>query len=181
MFNRSLFRGLAAVTISLALLSAACGGDDDNDADATAEPADATASADAGTATPVPTRASPSRPAPTAVPGDGAAITVANPQAQIQFVPTADEFRAFETTTVNGQTGVSLATLAAAAEVADYTLVTIDGANPATGALGAIRYPVADIASTTIFVIDDRGHISLVSETIPEAEWLTNVTAVVLE
>lgn len=181
MLNRSLVRGFAAATLSLALFASACGGDDDDNGsngDATTA-AEGTAAA-GNTPQTSETRASPSRPAATAVPSDGPALVVANLASQVQFVPTADEFRAMEKTTIAGQDGVSLATLQANAQIAEATIATIEGTVPATGNLGSIRYPIADFAST-IFVMDDRGHITIVSETIPEAERLTNVTSIVLQ
>ncbi len=181
--NRFLIRGLAAATLSFALLAAACGGDDDNADEPTTAAGTTGDTGAAATAGPQssPTRSSPSRAVPTAVPAEGAALMVANPQAKVQYVPTTDEFRALAKTTVKGKEGVSLATLATSAGITGATLATIDGTVAANGALGAIRYNLADIGSTTIFVMDDRGHISMASDTIPEAEWLTVVTAIVLE
>lgn len=177
-----LIRGLAAATLSFALLAAACGGDDAK----TDEAATTTAGGDTGTAATAgpgitPTRTSPTRAVATAVPADGAALMVANPAAKVQYVPTADQFRALTKTTIKGKEGVSLATLASSAGITGATLATIDGTVAASSSFGAIRYNVADIGSTTIFVMDDRGHISMASDTIPEAEWLTLVTSIVLE
>lgn len=191
MLNRSLLRGFAAATLSLALFASACGGDDDGDSgdangangDSNGDATTAAESTSAAANTPQSseTLASPSRPAATAVPSDGAALVVASLAAQVQFIPTADEFRAMEKTTVAGQDGVSLPTLMANAEISEATVATIEGTVPANGNFGSIRYPVADFGSSTIFVMDDRGHITIVSDTIPEAERLTNVTSIVLQ
>lgn len=177
MTHRSITRGFAAVTVALALFATACGGDDDKNG----EQADASASTAAGAPEARATRASPSRAAATAVPADGIALSVVGNAGSVQYNPTAGEFRAFDKTTIKGKEGVSLATIAAKAAVTNPRLATIEGENPSNGVFGSIRYPVADISSNTILVMDDRGHLTLVSDKIPDAELLTNVSAIVFE
>jgi hypothetical protein len=175
--NKPLLRGFAAAALSFALIGAACGGGgDDGKDDPTADP-----NASPALPTQAATRTSPTRPAATAVPATGNALVVANPKQQVQFVPTVEQFRAMPKTTIKGKEGVTLETLAAQAGITGPTLVTLDGVNPANNAFASTRYPFADVASNTIFVIDDTGHISMASDKLPDAELLVNVSSIVLE
>jgi hypothetical protein len=173
MLRRSILIGLAAATFACLGLAAACGGSDKKDQPtATAEVAAIPEKS--------PTRVRPTRIPATAVPATGPALFV-GASGKPPYVPTVDEFRALPTTVVKGQSGVTLAVLADKAGLASATTATIDGVPKGSDIDGVIRYPMKDIASTTILVIDDTGHISIVSDVIPETEWLTLVASITLQ
>lgn len=154
----------------------ACGGDSKDD-EPTAVPGTPTLGLE-----PSPTKAAPRvRETPTATPNESIALAVGGRRAGSEYAPTVAEFRALPTATVKGQTGVTLGTLVAKAGKGTATIATIDGTASGGAMGGAVRKPIDEIASTTIFVMDEQGHIKMVSDTFPETEWLTVVTNITLE
>lgn len=157
---------LAVIAVA-ALLAAACGGDDnrsssEGDASATVEP----------TLPPV-------RPTPTPVSESFPVVEVTSPQGE--FRPTAAEFRAIPTLDVDAKgkkTGVSLAELGARVKASPTTMVTIRGFSPDGRRDMFIRYPLAQVGSSSVLVIDGSGYLTLHSTAIPEAEWLTHIVSV---
>ena len=172
MLRRSIPLGLAVAAIAFASLAAACGGGESKN--------EATPTTGAIVAQKSPAKVSPTRIPATAVPATGPALVVTS-KGKTPYVPTVEEFRALPQTTVKGQSGVTLAALASKAGLGATTVATINGVAKGSNDDGATRYPLKDIASNTIFVVDDSGHIHLVSDVIPEGEWLTLVTSITLE
>jgi len=150
----------------------ACGDD-------TTKPTATNAPAGASLASPSPT-VEPLLPTPTPASDTAPALMVVSSKGN--FLPTVAEFRQLpqiDITAKGPQKGVSIATLAAKVNVTPTAgFVTIQGIRSDGKRGGVVRYAVADIASTTILVLDDKGHLNLVSSTIPEAEWLTAVESV---
>lgn len=165
------FRLVLGTTFLAAAVFGACGGDDDE------EP---TPTADAGAAT-SPTSVPTPRLLPTVPPraASDPALSIASGDATgTSIMPTVEEFRAYPTETINGKTGVTLAALAAAIEADAPNFVTIEGRTADGRRFGATRYPFADVAATTILVMDDKGHISMESSTIKKEELLDQVQGV---
>ncbi len=153
-----------------ALAAMACGDD-------AAQPA--TTGTPTAPAPPTPT-IEPALPTPTPAGDTASALIVVSSKGN--FRPTVAEFRQLPQVdiTANGpQKGVSIAALAAKVGVTPTSgFVTIQGVRSDGKRSGIVRYPVADVASTTILVLDNSGHLNLVSSTIPAAEWLTAVESV---
>ncbi len=76
--------------------------------------------------------------------------------------------------------GVSLAALVEKAAAGSAATATIQGTRIDNLRLGAVRFPVADISGSTVFVVDDSGHVALFSSTIPKEQWLKDVTSIAL-
>jgi len=167
MLRVSLF--LAAL---FAFAAVACGDD-------TTNPAATTTGTAASPALPTPT-VEPLLPTPTPASDTASALIVVSSKGN--FHPTVAEFRQLpqvDITAKGPQKGVSIAALAAKVGVTPTSgFVTIQGIRSDGKRGGVVRYAVADIASTTVLVLDDKGHLNLVSSTIPEAEWLTAVESV---
>lgn len=161
------------------LVAAACGDGPDASASPTVA---ATSEATANPLAPSPTEAGPTRAAPTPIPNNAPALTVAG--GDKSYVPTVDEFRALPTATVSAgggtKSGVPIAALGDKVGGAKTT-VTIAGTRPDLRGEGVIRHPVADVTGNTVLAIDGSGHVSVVSSTLPEAEWLISVTSVVFD
>jgi hypothetical protein len=147
--------------------------------DGTSKPAATSTAADASPALPTPT-VEPPLPTPTPAADTASAVIVVSSKGN--FRPTVAEFRQLPQVdvTANGpQKGVSIAALAAKVGVTPTSgFVTIQGIRSDGKRAGIVRYAVADVASSTILVLDDKGHLNLVSSTIPPAEWLTAVESV---
>ena len=176
-FTRHLLLAAATLPI-LAGLAAGCGDGEDTDADATAN-ADAPADGTPAEPTKVPDKPLPT---PSPIPDDVPVIQVVS--ATKNFTPLRSEFAALPKVTVSagGKTyeGVSLATLAAQAGAPATATATIQGPRNDNLRLGAIRFSVSEIGTTTVFVIDDTGHVLLASTSVPPEQWLKDVTGISL-
>lgn len=176
-----------ALPLAAALVLGACGGGgDDDDApggdDATAT-ADASASASptqigADDANGQPTTNT-GIPTPTPVAEDEVVITVV--RGDTVYSPTLAEFRALPQTQIDAggasKSGVSVATLAEQVG-ADAGVVLLQGLNPEQNKVASIRHTIDEVATNTVLVIDEAGHLDLVSSALPEVEWLRVVIAV---
>ena len=170
-----------SVLLLLALLgvAAACGdGNDKKNENATATASAATANA------PTPGQPTTSQPLakPTPVPDTGLAMQVVS--GTQRFTPTVAEFKALPQTDLDvkgaKQTGILLQDIAAKVPAGRNGIVTIEGLTADGQRVGAVRFPVADIAATTLFMLDSEGHVNFVSTSIPEEQWLKAVTGVTL-
>jgi len=99
-----------------------------------------------------------------------------------QFTPTRAEFAALATVQLSagGQnyTGVPISAIAEkVAGRADGT-VTIEGTRVDNLRFGVIRFPLTDIAESTVLVLDEQGHILLASSSIPQDQWLKVITGI---
>lgn len=180
-----MLRYLMAAIAATAFLFAACGGDDAKPADSTAaSPAGA-----AGAATPTSTGLNQptgeDKPLPTspALAPDAVALTVLN--GKKSFAPTVSELKNLPTITVKGgeqsYTGISVAALAEKVGAAPASYALIEGIRADGKRAGIIRYPLAEIGSTTVFVPDARGHLALASSSIAKDIWIIDVTSVVFQ
>lgn len=175
-----------ALPLAAALVLGACGGGGDDDGDG-ANGGDATAEASAA---PSPTQigdndangqptANTGIPTPTPVAEEDVVITVVN--GGTVYTPTLADFRALPQTQIDAagasKSGVSVATLAAQVG-AESGVVLLQGLNPEQNKVASIRYTIEEIAANTVLVIDETGHLDLVSSTLPETQWLRVVIAV---
>ncbi|MGB4862280.1 MAG: hypothetical protein WBO97_07465 [Tepidiformaceae bacterium] len=169
----------AAVPLAILAFSACGDGDGENAADGspTDAAADATATRPVNEQPQVPDTPLPE---PSPVADDVPVIQVG--VSGKQYAPLRPEFAALPKTSVtaNGKTyeGVSLGALAEAAGAAPGVVATIQGTRMDNLRLGAVRFPLADIASNTVLVMNDSGHISVASSTIPPEQWLKDVTGI---
>lgn len=117
---------------------------------------------------------------PTKLPDDGIVIQVAG--AGAPFAPKLSEYKTLPTIEikVDGQaySGVSLATLAEKSKAAAGVAATIEGVRLDGLRRGIIRFPLADIATTTVLVLAPDGQLALASSSIPKDQWLIRVTSV---
>jgi hypothetical protein len=178
---------LAALPLVL-FVGAACG-DDDGDGDGgeqadgetpTLSPADAVATSDASNQQPqAPDKPLPS---PTPVP-DGSpllqVVVAGNP-----YTPTRAEFADLPKTSIdaggNKYEGVTLAALAEQAGAAAESVVTIQGTRSDNLRFGAIRFPLAEIGASTVLVMDESGHLLLASTSVPQDQWLKDITGIAM-
>ena len=101
-------------------------------------------------------------------------------------MPTVAEFRELpqaSITLANGdlQMGTSIAELATQLGLEEPFSVTIEGFSSDFQSIGFVRFPYAEIASDTVLFVTDRGHVALVSLSIPESQWLDAVVSVAFE
>ena len=180
---RYLFAAFSAVI----LLSAACGGGTDAD-----KPAEAGATAgptlseretrQTATAKGLeqPTVVDQPLPTPSKLAEDGIVVQAVGSGAA--YAPTLAEFKKLPTAEikVDGQTysGVSVATLAEKSKAATGVAATIEGVRPDGKRQGAVRFPLADIAANTVFVLAPDGQLTVASTAIPKEQWLIRVTSV---
>ena len=164
-----------ALPLAAALVLGACGGGDDDKKDD--GDANATATADAGDNLGQPNDDA-GMPAPTPVGDEELALTVVGGESS--YTPTLAEFRALPTKEINAggkKTGVALSTLAEQVGASGGT-VTVQGLSNDLKRLAYTRHPFADIASETVLVVDEAGHLNLFSSKLPESEWVKVVVAI---
>ena len=168
----------AAIPLAL-VLGSACGdgnGAGNDDADATSE---ATATLDVNVQPQSPDREIAT---PTPIPDDQPLVQVV--VAGKPYLPTRADLAALPKAKItaggNSYEGVSLATLAEKAGAPAGATATIQGTRMDNLRLGAIRFPLPDIGASTVFVIDDKGHLLLASTTVPHDQWLKDITGISL-
>jgi hypothetical protein len=165
-----MFRLFAPPLLVAALALAACGGG--------SSAAPPTATAEPPTATPdTLQQPTPSDPLPTPAPARDEALALAVTFGDRQFLPTVADFRGLPVTSVgnSGEKGVTIAALAEKVGAPSGALVTIQGYRSDLKTIAFVRKPLGEIASTTIAVLDDEGHVNLVSTSLPAQEWLRAV------
>lgn len=183
----------APFALALSLVFTACGDDDDGPADggtggdgtaasATVSEADARRTEVAG-GLEQPTVADVPLPSPTAVPDDAPVVQVVS--GATVFAPTSAEFAGLATAeiTAGGKTytGVTLEALAAAVEARPEAIANIEGTRADNLRFGALRFPLPEVGSTTVVVAGEGGHLSLASSSIPEGQWLRDLTGISFE
>jgi hypothetical protein len=135
--------------------------------------ATATAGAQTPTATPVP-------PTPTYTPVPETSIVLQVAGGDELYEPTLAEFRTLPKAEITADgtkvQGVLLETLAARVSFVETATVTVQGERG--GRSGFARYPVQQMLSTTVFVLEPNGHIRMVSSAVGPAEWLVNVVSI---
>jgi len=179
-------RVIAPALLGLSFIIAACGGGDDGTATPTSRATTPDATASGSTATPsVSPTATPENPlaTPTPLPADLPLLQVAA-GGQL-YEPLTAEFNELPTVTisVDGEeyTGVLLETLSLKVPADPQAIVNIEGIRSDGIRYGSIRFPLADIGSTTVFVIAENGHLDLISSSIPREQWLTSITSVAFQ
>ena len=128
-----------------------------------------------------PTATPPRLPTPTPIPDTAVALSVA--RGGKTFTPTVTELKALPTIEINAggpKKGISMATIGEKVGANDDSIATIQGTRVDNLRLGAVRFPVADIGGSTVFVVDDSGHVALFSSSIPQEQWLKDVTSIAL-
>jgi hypothetical protein len=173
---------LAAVPFVI-LAGAACGGDSDGDDQApdetpTLSPSDAVATADASNQQPqVPDK---QLPTPTPVPDDSPVLQVV--AAGNPYTPTRADFAGLPKVSIDAggkkYEGVALATIAESAGARAEAIVTIQGTRGDNLRFGAIRFPLAEIGTSTVLVLDETGHMLLASTSVPQEQWLKDITGI---
>jgi len=172
-----MLRSLLPVLAALGIVLSACGGGDAKPADSGTAGASATAATGSG-ANQQPT---PDRPLATPTPASNDAIAISIAAGEKRFTPTVAEFRALSTTEITAggaQRGVLLADLAAKVGAAPGSVVTIQGYRNDMATLAFVRKPLAEIASTTVFIVDESGHLNIASTNLPKIEWLRAVSVI---
>lgn len=166
----------AAMPLALLAFSAACGDGADKEAEPTTS-ADATTTPNVNEQPQVPDK---QLPTPTPIPDTVPVIQVA--YAGKVFAPTRTEFSALPKTKVSAggkeYEGVALTALVEKAAAKSDGVVTLQGTRLDNLRFGAVRFPLADVAGGTVFVMDDSGHIALFSSSIPQEQWLKDITSV---
>jgi hypothetical protein len=170
---------LAAAT----LMFAACGGGGDDAKPTASAAADASPTVSNGLQQPI--GEDKVLPTPTPAAADAVALTVvAGPKT---FNPLVSEFRELPATDVKvgdkTYTGVSVAALGDKVSAGEGTQVTVQGIRADGKRESVLRYPLSEVGTNSVLVIDDSGHVSFVSsdEEITNDLWLTNVTAVAFQ
>jgi hypothetical protein len=172
-------RLLFAAPLAILLAAAACGDGEDKDE---AEPTQAAEESPAGNVNEQPQVPDKVIPTPTPVP-DGVPI-VQVVVAGKPFAPTRSEFGELPKVKIDagGKTyeGVSLSALAEKAGASSSAVATIQGTRADNLRLGAIRFPLGEIGGSTVFMLDEGGHLVLASSSVPEEQWLKDVTGIAL-
>jgi hypothetical protein len=176
----------ALAPFALALVLGACGGDDDdsNGDEPAATPTLSAMDAQRATITAQDQPTVPDTPIarPTPLPDDVPVVQVVG--AGKTYLPLRSEFESLPMTeiTANGKKvkGVSLAEIARKVDAPATSVVTIQGTRADNLRLGAIRFNLAEVAENTVLVLDDEGHVSVVSSFIPPEQWLTTITGIAL-
>ncbi|MEO8541139.1 MAG: hypothetical protein ABI577_15460 [bacterium] len=172
---------LAAVPFAFLFVAGACGGGSGKDSQSkeTAVP-DAEATQNVNEQ---PQVADKPLPTPTAVTDDLVPVVQVAFAGKL-FAPTKTEFAALPKTKISAggkdYEGVVLSALVQKAAAGSASVVTIQGTRVDNLRLGAVRFPLADVGSTTVLVMDDSGHIILASSSIPADQWLKDVVGVSL-
>jgi len=169
---------LAVTPFALLALATACGDGEKSDTPQTPT-VEATPSTVANEQPQVPDKPLPS---PTPIPDTLPVVQVAF--AGKVFAPTKADFSALPKAKVTAggkeYEGVTLAALAEKAGGKADSVATIQGTRADNLRLGAIRFPLADVGASTVLVIDDGGHLALFSSSIPQEQWLKDVTSIAL-
>lgn len=170
---------LPAALLLLPALAAATACGDDDDAAPAASPTSEVGQV--GQLTPTPSSQAP-QPLPSVKPvGDDDPSIVITSRGGKTLNPTAKEYRAFTTATVDGKTGPSVGTLAQLAGARAEAVVTILGRSGDGKSVASWRGKLPDYASNTILVMDDKGIVSMVSSTIPREQLLAAVEGISFE
>ena len=169
-------RPLIVILTPVLLLFAACG-----DGGGAATPASSTTPI-GPTPTVTPTATSSGLPTPKPAGNTDRALTVA--ARGKAFEPTVADFRALPqteiTTTEGKKSGVLLSVLAAKVETLGTDVVTIEGRPADQRQGGFVRGLLSELASTTVFYINDKGHVGLASSSLPVEQWLSYVVTLTI-
>lgn len=170
----------AAMPLALLALAASCGDGNSTDEQEKAQTPGATSTANVNEQPQVPDK---QLPTPTAIPDTLPVIQVAF--AGKIYAPTKTDFNALPKAKVSAggkeYEGVTLAALAERAAAKADAVATIQGTRADNLRLGAVRFPLADIGASTVLVIDDSGHLALFSSSIPQEQWLKDITSMALQ
>lgn len=170
---------LAAMPFALLALATACGDGEKKD---DAQPAAAAQDTPAPNVNEQPQAPDKQLPSPTPIPDTLPVIQVAF--AGKVYAPTKSDFSGLPKVKVKAGDkeceGVALSALVEKAAAGTAATATIQGTRVDNLRLGAVRFPVADIGGSTVFVVDESGHVALFSSSIPQEQWLKDVTSIAL-
>lgn len=174
---------LPALALS-GLLLLACGDDDDGAPLPAGETSPAAASPrPAGGEQPTPT-STPEKPVATPTPASDKAIALTVVAGEKNFNPSVAEFRALPVSEINAggtRKGVLMADLAAKVAGKADAYVVIQGYRNDLKTLAIVRKRLSEIASNTVFTIDEQGHVNIASSVLPEIEWLKAVSSIAFQ
>ncbi len=165
------------------LLLVACGGDDSESAPTatgTGEPLSEVPTTSTG-ANQQPT---PDRPLSTPTPASDKAIALSVVAGEKHYNPSVAEFRALPVTEIRAdgtKKGVLMADLAAKVAGKEDAYVVIQGYRNDMKTLAIIRKRLSEIASNTVFIIDEQGHVNVASSALPQIEWLRAVSSIAFQ
>jgi hypothetical protein len=183
MFRSRLAAAVATSLLLMSLALAACGGGGDKKPTAQANgTATANGSAEPSNGLAQPNATDQVLPTPTKAAASDVALTVVN--GKENFQPTVSAFGELPTTEVKADKtykGVTIAALGDKVKAADGAYVTIQGVRMDGKRMSVLRLPLSDIGSNTALVLDDSGHLSLVSSSIARDQWLTAVSSVAFQ
>ena len=176
-------RFLLAAPLAILLVSAACGDGSDEDAADATETASESPTVDGSAGHQQPQVADKVIPTPTSIPDTLPVVQVV--VAGKPFAPTRSEFGALPKITIDAggksYEGVSLSALAEkAGGASEGAVATIQGTRTDSLRLGAIRFPLGDIGASTVFMLDEGGRLVLASSSVPQEQWLKDVTGIAL-
>jgi len=173
-----MLRSLVPVLVVLGIAASSCGGGKAGDSATAGAATPGPAGSPTGVANQQPT---PDRPLSTPTPASDSAIALSIAAGEKRYTPTVAEFRTLPTTEIaaeGAQRGVLLADLAAKVSAAPGSVVTIQGYRNDMATLAFVRKPLAEIASTTVFLVDSAGHLNIASTNLPKIEWLRAVSVI---
>lgn len=179
-----MFRVLLPLLALSGLLLVACG-DDDGPSPSPSETATGVASAETSATGSAPNQQpTPDRPVPTPTPASDRAIALTVVAGEKNYNPSVAEFRALPESEINAggpKKGVLLSELAAKVGGKADALVVIQGYRNDMKTLAIIRKRLSEVASNTVFTIDEQGHVNVSSSTLPEIEWLKAVSSIAFQ
>lgn len=98
------------------------------------------------------------------------------------YQPTVAEFRALPQVSIETREGtrkgVLLSALIGNVTTEATDIVTIEGRPADLSQSGFVRRPLAELLSTTVFFLNDKGHVTIASTVLPTVEWLAYVGTV---
>jgi hypothetical protein len=171
---------LAALPFALLIPAIACGGDDAEDQpeeNGGETAAETTPEAGENEPTPIPDKPLPS---PTPIPDDVPVVQLV--AGGKQYAPMRSEFAALPKTKISAggkdYEGVTLTTLAEKAGAPAGSTVTIQGTRADNLRFGAVRFPLSEIGAGTVFMLDEAGHVTFASSSVPPEQWLKDLTGI---
>ena len=100
------------------------------------------------------------------------------------YTPTRGEFAALPKVKIDAggksYEGVTLAALAEKAGAPQAGFITIQGTRSDNLRFGAVRFPLGEVATNTVLVVDESGHVLFASTSVPQEQWLKDISGIAL-
>ncbi len=100
------------------------------------------------------------------------------------YTPTKGDFTALPKVSIDAggksYEGVSLAALAEKAGAPAAGFVTIQGTRADNLRFGAVRFPLAEVGTNTVLILDETGHVLFASSSVPQEQWLKDISGIAL-